>query len=590
MKQSSCSLKSKAKKPKIKTLEPIDTNLGIKVDSLYSNSSIGILKSPRLPPLDTPSKKKPRVSIRLSVKERERETLLSDPPSVCEPLTVLLKSPRASDNLWLSLSPSSNSSPLKTAFPPSILEQAKIKAFQQTSKRLQKALKEFVALIGHKPILKAKFTSESLICDDREYSGALSALFETHPQNTEIQVEIVLLLKFRKFLRLIERMEAVCRQPLLTQFSFDDIFKSVQEIASETFMVRYFIKGLELIGNIQLLVCEINGAVKTFKKLLIISDLFNDFRGLHTAYFQLAKCYQQMGEYSEAQVHYEKYLQTSWFLGDVLSELKAYDLIGMTFFYQNDLDKAQRYHVRSLSPDSALENPDFKLMIKNRIKDEEHRKQRMLSHKDEYFLYEVAKELLNFYGATEDFVRSKELKPYLSSNFAVETQSVLGPSFTPQEPKKGSQLFHHFSKKEYTYKADFTPEGYLAAMEYTNPTKYTMIVDGTLKLDADNIKGIDLYDKTYSQIESLKMLSHLSPNNSRQVFSSEPGPEMCIEFIKKDLRESLKKIIDQNKEELRNGIKMISVKYSQFGNKPAKSSRVQGREPRLEKGIAFSRR
>jgi tetratricopeptide (TPR) repeat protein len=65
-------------------------------------------------------------------------------------------------------------------------------------------------------------------------------------------------------------------------------------------------------------------------------------------YETLGKCCMKLGQYKEALTCYKMQLSFSWYLNRPVEELKAYDNIGMAYFYMQDLQKANNYHQRAM--------------------------------------------------------------------------------------------------------------------------------------------------------------------------------------------------------------------------------------------------
>ena len=51
------------------------------------------------------------------------------------------------------------------------------------------------------------------------------------------------------------------------------------------------------------------------------------------SYKNIGICYQNLCNYSIALIYFGKMLRLAWYLKDIDSELKAYDFIGIQFFY-----------------------------------------------------------------------------------------------------------------------------------------------------------------------------------------------------------------------------------------------------------------
>jgi len=57
------------------------------------------------------------------------------------------------------------------------------------------------------------------------------------------------------------------------------------------------------------------------------------FRYKMNSYKNIGICYQNLCNYSIALIYFGKMLRLAWYLKDIDSELKAYDFIGIQFFY-----------------------------------------------------------------------------------------------------------------------------------------------------------------------------------------------------------------------------------------------------------------
>ena len=122
---------------------------------------------------------------------------------------------------------------------------------------------------------------------------------------------------------------------------------------------QLIVQIVSFVGDIQKTLSDYTNTFKIFDILRVIADLFGDNVTLQKCYLEMGDCCKAIGDYRQAQLNYERFLQQSWYIRDVKSELKAYDLIGITYFYQNNMERARRYHRRSLCCDSALENESF---------------------------------------------------------------------------------------------------------------------------------------------------------------------------------------------------------------------------------------
>lgn len=349
-------------------------------------------------------------------------------------------------------------------------------------------------------------------------------------------------------------MSDTIKNEILTQFTLTGLIQQVLTVIGETMIYELYVKFVLFLADLLMTLSDYHGAIRLYQVMRVISDLFDDLKTQQTVYCNLGECYKIVGDYKNSLHNFELFLHTSWFLEDLKNELKAYDRIGMIYYYQNDLEKAQRYHLRSLLPDSALENQGFNSMVKSRIVEESNRKNRLFTNKDLYFKFELSRDLLLFKDEVDEYIKLRSIGQFLTSVFAVDNLAVLGPvktNFGTRDDKHASLPIKIIVSKKQKYQADFTPEGYTRSMMLSNPAKYFMIMDGTMKLDETNTRNINLYDKTYTSVEDQKMLSHLSTNNTKVAFSkSSMQREVCLQFLQPHCKEKMKAKVDALNDEV----------------------------------------
>jgi hypothetical protein len=73
-------------------------------------------------------------------------------------------------------------------------------------------------------------------------------------------------------------------------------------------------------------------------------------------YETLGKCCMKLAKYKDALVCFKLQLSFSWYLNRPVDELKAYDNVGMAYFYLQDLKKANNYHQRAMK--GVIESPN----------------------------------------------------------------------------------------------------------------------------------------------------------------------------------------------------------------------------------------
>lgn len=417
---------------------------------------------------------------------------------------------------------------------------------------LKAGMKKFAKMMKESSLIQGKWTADSIRIENQRHEGLVVKILEL--SNIETQIELMTIIKLQRMFGYLANIDAVFKDPMLTQFSLKKPFNELMVCVGDTMIYELYVKVLNFAGTIYTLLSNHEAALRIYKILKIVADLFNDLQTLQSAYLQLGESAKASGDYRSAQEYYEKFLHMSWFLKDLKSETKAYDRIGLALYYQGDLEKAHRYHTRSLVSSSALESPIMKGIVDSKLKDEMNRKARMFSLKDAYFKFEVARELMDIEGNIEEFLTLRDVNVCLWSNFAVDNLAALGPSsFSNNAGKRkaGEKVNPKLViKNDHKYTADFTPEGYTLAMMRSNPAKFSLILEGAIRLDDSNLKNVNLYDPTYDTVDDPHFLSHLSQNNSKIAFSPHlKGPEICIKYLRKEANSKVKQAIEDLKSE-----------------------------------------
>ncbi len=113
--------------------------------------------------------------------------------------------------------------------------------------------------------------------------------------------------------------------------------------------IKLFIESYRVLGELFMEFGEYEHAKRILlflKSLCINIELPYD---LSRIYETLGCCYKFLNNYKKAILCYKKQLQISWILKDRISELRAYDNIGIQYFYLNNKSKSKYYHQRYIN-------------------------------------------------------------------------------------------------------------------------------------------------------------------------------------------------------------------------------------------------
>lgn len=105
---------------------------------------------------------------------------------------------------------------------------------------------------------------------------------------------------------------------------------------------------------------DIQKAEHVFKQHKHFCNIHRSFENKVLSYKNLGCCAQEKLKHTLALSYFIKMLQMSWFVGNTDLELKAYDLIGLQYFYMNKLDKAMYYHLRAMTGMEEIEGSELK--------------------------------------------------------------------------------------------------------------------------------------------------------------------------------------------------------------------------------------
>ena len=139
------------------------------------------------------------------------------------------------------------------------------------------------------------------------------------------------------------------------------------EIAQESRNDELYFTILKLQGKLMLLFNDIYKSLTIFKTLKKMSEFKKYYTRKLVSYKYLGKCFQKIGNHKMAIFYYIKLLQMSWFCDKSVYEILAYDLIGLQYFYMEDLDKAVYYHEKMAEGRIESKNSELRKLGINKL-------------------------------------------------------------------------------------------------------------------------------------------------------------------------------------------------------------------------------
>ena len=336
---------------------------------------------------------------------------------------------------------------------------------------------------------------------------------------------------------------------LLTQYSLLSIIEPIREEVSSSFSPSLCLLVLRM--SFELCWVSKNKFLATEHAIAgyTIADIFFESKDLLFWSKMLGNCYRDRRMYQESLDSFKKFLLLAWIQSDMIEEFNAFDSIGMCYFYLADKRRSHQFHYKAMTGDSELENTD--LMNSVKLKHQIDRKKRtgFLQTKDVFYRFNLMKTITRNPAILKDKFLSATIAPFLSSNSQFD-ESALKP--VPESNTKirivskpneyGEQLREAISNQ---YKANFTEQGMLECLRKSNPSKYSMVESGQLKLHANSLSGIDLKGNFDTSKVDSTYLTHLSQNKSAESFVNcleykGTTEEVCLEYISPDIKPKLK--------------------------------------------------
>jgi len=113
--------------------------------------------------------------------------------------------------------------------------------------------------------------------------------------------------------------------------------------------VKIFLTALKILGDIHLEFDDHEKAKNYYFYYKFLSFNLELLDEMSNAYEAIGNSYKFLNQYEKSVKCYKKQIELAWVLNDKDSELRAYDNIGIQYFYLGNRDKAKYYHERMIS-------------------------------------------------------------------------------------------------------------------------------------------------------------------------------------------------------------------------------------------------
>lgn len=124
-------------------------------------------------------------------------------------------------------------------------------------------------------------------------------------------------------------------------------WKQVLEL-TQNFEIKLFLTTLKCLGDIYLEFDEYEIAKNYYFYYKFFANYLEMLEDVMIAYESLGNVYKFLFQYEKAIHCYKKQIEVAWIVNNKESELRAFDNIGIQYFYLGNKDKAKYYHERML--------------------------------------------------------------------------------------------------------------------------------------------------------------------------------------------------------------------------------------------------
>lgn len=121
---------------------------------------------------------------------------------------------------------------------------------------------------------------------------------------------------------------------------------------------KLFLYALKCLGDIYVEFDEFETAKNFYFYFKFFANYMELLEEVMISYESLGNVYKFLFQYHKAIKCYKKQIEIAWILNNKISELRAYDNIGIQYFYLGNRDKAKYYHERMLYGRSENQKSD----------------------------------------------------------------------------------------------------------------------------------------------------------------------------------------------------------------------------------------
>ena len=155
-------------------------------------------------------------------------------------------------------------------------------------------------------------------------------------------------LAFRKKTDRIDELRKEIKEDYIRSSQRRNVISKWREVIQilQTLDIKLLLIAIKVLGDIYMEFDDYENARTLFSFYKIVSFRLELFEETMYAYESLGNVYKFLYQYNKAILCYKKLIELAWILGNKEFELRAYDNIGIQYFYLCNKPKAKYYHDR----------------------------------------------------------------------------------------------------------------------------------------------------------------------------------------------------------------------------------------------------
>lgn len=363
--------------------------------------------------------------------------------------------------------------------------------------------------------------------------------------------------KLQRVVLLLKNSIRIVSNEKVTQSVVKVTFAELRKETSTAFIPYFSMLVLRFITETLLISKDFFAASESTLSWFTIADLFMDPHEMIRAIEVHGKCLRDRRLYQESIDCFRKHLFLSWITNDMQSEFRSYDYLGMSHFYLNDVDKATKYHQKSVRADSELEGGELHRITLAKYNLNRKKRLAVLAQRNQFYRYSFMKNILEDPGCLSEERHLLELAQVQCNFMIFDESAVRFPEALPasvrqkpktHRPKAPSDSLGDLRAQQ--FKCNFSREGLLYSLKLSNPLKFELIQNGFIEIEPKMLQDIDLRDKNCKNDISSILLTHQSQNKSAESFinyhnQKATDSEVCLEYIEPDIKTKLRNKVNE---------------------------------------------